>query len=442
MSDDVARLRALGLSEHAAGQKAVLLTDARAALAAMRDSRAVSDACAFWVPGRIEFLGKHTDYAGGRSLLCAIDRGICIVATPRTDRRIRITDARVHETVEIEIDASANGRAGHWSTYPLTVARRIARDFGEPVVGADIAFTSDLPPASGMSSSSALIVATFLVLADVNRLAEREAYASSLASLDQLAGYLGAVENGYGYGTFGGDAGVGTFGGSEDHTAILCSRPSSLVQYSFCPVRFERVVPLPADHELIVAHSGVVAEKIGAVMEHYNRLSVATQELAADWRNLTGRVDATLGDVVASEPNAAETFLASVRDRRSDLVNRLDQFILESTELVPGAGDALLCGDLTRLGSIVSRSQAAAERMLKNQIDETIWLVCDARDYGAVAASAFGAGFGGAVWALIRSSDAAEFRERWMARYASRFPAAAERATFFSTRAGPPAARI
>ena len=131
MSDDVARLRALGLSEHAAEQKAVLLTDARAALAAMRDSRAVSDACAFWVPGRIEFLGKHTDYAGGRSLLCAIDRGICIVATPRTDRRIRITDARVHETVEIEIDASANGRAGHWSTYPLTVARRIARDFGE-----------------------------------------------------------------------------------------------------------------------------------------------------------------------------------------------------------------------------------------------------------------------------------------------------------------------
>jgi len=34
-----------------------------------------------FVPGRIEFLGKHTDYAGGRSLLCAIDRGIAAVAT-------------------------------------------------------------------------------------------------------------------------------------------------------------------------------------------------------------------------------------------------------------------------------------------------------------------------------------------------------------------------
>ncbi len=30
---------------------------------------------AWFVPGRIEFLGKHTDYAGGRSLLCAVAQG-------------------------------------------------------------------------------------------------------------------------------------------------------------------------------------------------------------------------------------------------------------------------------------------------------------------------------------------------------------------------------
>jgi len=28
-----------------------------------------------FVPGRIEVLGKHTDYAGGRSLVCATERG-------------------------------------------------------------------------------------------------------------------------------------------------------------------------------------------------------------------------------------------------------------------------------------------------------------------------------------------------------------------------------
>ena len=33
--------------------------------------------------------------------------------------------------------------------------------------------------------------------------------------------------------------GVGTFGGSEDHTAILCSQPGHLNLYTYSPVRLE-----------------------------------------------------------------------------------------------------------------------------------------------------------------------------------------------------------
>ena len=33
----------------------------------------------FWVPGRVEVAGKHTDYAGGRSLLAAATKGFCVV---------------------------------------------------------------------------------------------------------------------------------------------------------------------------------------------------------------------------------------------------------------------------------------------------------------------------------------------------------------------------
>jgi len=401
-----------------------------------------ADEAAFWVPGRVEFLGKHTDYAGGRSLLCAVERGICIVAAARKDRRLRITDARTGETIDTKMDPNAGAATGHWSTYPITVARRIARDFGEPLAGAEIAFASDLPQASGMSSSSALVVAMFLALAEVNALRERPEFQRFFPSLDRLAEYLGAVENGYAYEGFAGDAGVGTFGGSEDHTAILCARPGQLVQYSFCPVRFERVVPLPADHELVIAYSGVTAEKIGAVREHYNRLSRATQELAAQWRAATGRDDATLGDVVASAPDAADRILSMVRDAKSDLHDRLSQFVVESTELIPRAGDALSGGDLSELGALVDRSQAGAERQLRNQIDETIWLVRDARSSGAIAASAFGAGFGGAVWALVCATDAEKLCAKWADGYAVRFPAAARHADFFVTRAGPPATRL
>jgi galactokinase len=442
-------LRAIGLSASAAEDKAELFDRALAALASLYSGLAkggdsLADARSFWTPGRVEFLGKHTDYAGGRSLLCAIERGICIVASPRRDTTLRVVDACLGETVETTIDSSVVAPPGHWSTYPLTVARRIARDFGgdAPLVGADIAFASDLPPASGMSSSSALVVATFLALADVNRLAERAEYRTAFPTLERLAGYLGAVENGYSYAAFAGDTGVGTFGGSEDHTAILCARPASLVQYSFCPVRFERAIPLPADHELVLAYSGVTAEKIGAVRERYNRLSRATQELAAHWHDVTGRDDATLGDAVASSPDAAERMLTMVRQGKADLHDRLTQFVAESTELIPRAGDALLRGDLRALGALVDRSQDGAERLLRNQVDETIWLVREARTLGAVAASAFGAGFGGAVWALVPTVGANAFRATWAERYAARFPTVAPHAKFFATYAGPPAARL
>src|SRR5919197_5316632 len=144
----------------------------------------------------------------------------------------------------------------HWSNYLFTVCRRIARNFPGTLHGVDLAFASDLPPAAGLSSSSALVVATFLALADANDLPARAEYAEAIRSSEDLANYLGAIENGSSFRTLEGDRGVGTLGGSQDHTAILCARPGTLVQYSFVPVRYEREVPLPHDHVLVVAASG------------------------------------------------------------------------------------------------------------------------------------------------------------------------------------------
>ena len=76
------------------------------------------------------------------------------------------------------------------------------------------------------------------------------------------------------------------------------------------------------------------------------------------------------------------------------------------------------------------------------QIPETIALVRQARALGAIAASAFGAGFGGSVWALVASTQADVFRHRWADAYAAAFPESARHAIVFATRAGPSAARL
>lgn len=399
------------------------------------------------MPGRIEFLGKHTDYAGGRSLLCAIERGFCVVAAPRADTRVRVCDARTRETVVGALDEATEIRAGHWSNYPLTVIRRVGANFAPPMTGVDMAFESDLPIAAGISSSSALVVATFLVLSQANQLAERLEYTDAIDGPEALAEYLGAVENGLDYRTLRGERGVGTFGGSEDHTAILCARPNALVQYSFCPVRHERTVDLPPDHVFVIAASGVVAEKAGAALDSYNRLATLARVATERWRAASGRSDPTLGRALRSVDGDVESLIGTIRGHGADtsdvetLAERVRQFAIESEGIIPAAANALAASQLAELGALVDQSMLNAERMLHNQIPETVFLARRARELGAVAASAFGAGFGGSIWALARRAEASEFAARLEADYRAVFPGRAD-ADVFVTRAGPPATNI
>lgn len=398
-----------------------------------------------FVPGRLEVLGKHTDYAGGRSLLCAAERGICFAAAPRADAQVRVVDATSKETLDFTVGPALRRAPGHWSNYPMTVARRIARNFPGPLMGADIAFASDLPPAAGMSSSSALVVGFFTMFADTNQLERRHEFLENIHSPEELAGYLGAVENGRTFGSLRGDAGVGTAGGSEDHTAILCCRTGALSQYAFCPIRHERTVQLSAGWTFAIGVSGVVADKNAAAQESYNRAARTVEAIMEAWRAGTGRNDLRLADAVASAPDAPERMREILRAAATEpdpLLARLEQFVAESTEIIPEAGDCLARGDVEGIGVLVDRSQLGAERWLGNQVPETIALAHSARKLGAAAASAFGAGFGGAVWALVRAADAGDFLERWGREYRSAFPDRDAHADFFLTRPGPGMRRL
>ena len=59
-----------------------------------------------------------------------------------------------------------------------------------------------------------------------------------------------------------------------------------------------------------------------------------------------------------------------------------------------------------------------------------------------MAASSFGAGFGGSVWALVEAAAAEDFLTEWADGYFAEFPQHARRAAFFATAAGPAAFRV
>jgi galactokinase len=390
---------------------------------------------ALFVPGRVELLGKHTDYAGGRSLLCATDRGIGFVFAPRKDAMIRVIRADTNETIEFPIAADLAPKTAHWTNYPMTVARRVARNFLQPLIGVDIAIASNLPQAAGLSSSSAVIVGMFLTISYANRLDERREYRESIATREELAAYLGCVENGQGFKNLKGDRGVGTAGGSEDHAAILCCEPGCFTQFAFFPIRSEGSVKLPEEYALLVACSGVISHKTGTAMGQFNRLAMLSARILQSWHQATARSDASIAEALESSTEAPERMFDIVRDDES-MRRRLEQFIAERDRIIPTVHALMNQGRWSEIGPLVDESQRLAEHNLKNQVPQTIELAKSARELGALAASSFGAGFGGSVWALVHRNDSDEFLRKWSKVYQEKFTDTGE---FFLTRPSAPA---
>ena len=65
-----------------------------------------------------------------------------------------------------------------------------------------------------------------MIFSQRNELAQLPKFRRLLPTAEALCEYLGCIENGSTCGgELPGDGGVGTCGGSEDHTAIMCPRP-------------------------------------------------------------------------------------------------------------------------------------------------------------------------------------------------------------------------
>ncbi|MEO7189911.1 MAG: galactokinase family protein [Vicinamibacterales bacterium] len=415
-----ARFVAAGFDEHDVPSRVALVGAVTAHLREWTGRRAEA---AWFVPGRIEIVGKHTDYAGGRSLVAAVPRGITVAAAPRSDGVVRVYDLFRQGSVQLDPLQPSSPLPG-WGRYVEAVARRFARNFAGAASGVDLVIRSDLPGAAGLSSSSAMIVAAASALIWRGQLAERPEWRASIRSVEDLAGYLGAVENGQAFCSLDGEVGVGTHGGSEDHTAILLCRGDTVSAYAYAPVRHVISAPMPCRWHFVVMNSGVRADKAGSARDRYNRAALDAGAVVSRWNERAGESHANLAELVRCRPGVLvdwggmTTDAAAPAHRSHDLLRRLTHFINEDGRVLACA-DAFARADMADVGAIARASQEEADTLLGNQILETRELASLAVPQGAFAATSFGAGFGGSVWALVEgeAADAAVFLARWRQQY-------------------------
>lgn len=377
------------------------------------------------VPGRVELVGKHTDYAGGPSVTCATPFHMHASAKASDAPVVQVHDQRSKSTVELPLSAETQPLHARWTVYLAAVVRRIARDFPAARRGVDITLGSTVPTSMGMSSSSALVVTVASAVFDANGLWNSDAWNAVAADELAFAQYCAAMESGAAWGPFAGDTGVGTRGGAQDHIAICASRRQAIGQYSYLPGHVVARVAWPSDWRIVVATSGVKATKTGNAMHAYNRVADSVRAIVAAWNAATGRDDATLSEAIDADASAFDELLAlapRVATAHADedyLRGRVQQYREETREVVPQFVDAVTRADADAAAAAMDRSQAMAESRLMNQVPETVWLAAHARDHGAFAATAFGAGFGGAVWALVHADAAESFAASWMDAFAA-----------------------
>jgi galactokinase len=295
------------------------------------------------VPGRANLIGEHIDYHGRDVLPIALRRAIRVRYSPRPDRLIRAASEPFGgRCFEWTPDLTPVAR-GDWENYLRAAAQTVAGRWGIGY-GIDAAIESDLPPAAGLSSSSALIVAITLALLRANGIE---------AGFDELMEVLPDGEH------F-----VGTRGGGMDHAAVLGSREGCASLISFNPVRI-RHVPVPEGWAFLVADSLVRAEKSGAVRERYNAIRAGGPAAREHVETESQRVHDAVRAMEQNDPARFGELLlqshASLRDRLQVSTPELDALVAQA--MAAGALGARLTGAGFGGSVIILCSRADVEKV-------------------------------------------------------------------------------
>jgi galactokinase len=323
-------------------------------------------------PGRVNLIGEHIDYHGLPVLPMALRRSIRIQFQPRADCRICVTSGAYGHREFAWTSGLTPVARGDWENYLRAAAQAIAGKWGV-MNGIDATIDADLPPAAGLSSSSALIVAVTLALLRAN---QRE------ASFEELMEILPD-----------GEQFVGTRGGGMDHAASLASREGCASLIEFVPLAVHHI-PIPAGWAFLVANSLHASEKSGAVRERYNAVRTAGTEalretgFASYAEAIQGRTEEELGAMAAAK-QLPPAFL----------------HVVTEAFRVRHAVRAMHDDDAARFGRLLLASHASLRDRLEVSCPALDRLVEAAMDSGALGARLTGAGFGGCAVVFCRSAD-------------------------------------
>ncbi len=342
-------------------------------------------------PGRVNLIGEHIDYLGGRVMPIAIDRAAHVAISRNQSNQIRLR-ASQYPADRFEVDIGAIERVINpiWVNYPLGVIHEF-RKLRVALSGMDILIEGDVPAGSGLSSSAAVEVATAFALnlltdnklspAELTRLAHRaetQFVGVPCGIMDQAASALGR----------------------KDHALLLdCATDELNPEY----------VPIGEEVAFVVAHSG----KSRRLDESPYERRVEECKLALN--EINSHVPNPYPHLCAVPPEVPDSIHAQLNLQGSPapVWFRRAQHTIEEQQRVGQFAQAASRSDWSRAGEIMKASHASLRDLYEvscHELDALVdWIRALPNVYGARLT---GAGFGGCALALVRANAAEEIASK------------------------------
>lgn len=370
-------------------------------------------------PGRINLMGRHIEHRGGSTNMMATNQRMTFVVAPREDDIVHIANldpafpeaefricdylhcspssspsptspstAEWLDFLELpETKAELEANRGHWMNYVKGAVLRFQLAEGFPLCGMDIMAAGDIPVAAGLSSSSAVVVATAEAVVALNELN------LSTRTFVDLCGE--------------GEWFVGSRGGAGDQAAMKCSREGMVTHLKFKPFEIGEVVPFPRDYSILVVESGEQAKKSEGAREIFNA-RIRDYELAfAEIKRHHPELPIVYFRDLAFLP---EKDRAKALKCLSGTLKGVATFGVKECQRAEKCVELLKNGDFAAFGAMMKDSHDG-DRLGRGEYEcstKRIDALCDRLNAtpGVLGSQLVGAGLGGCVIALVKADSA------------------------------------
>ena len=327
----------------------------------------------FSAAGRINVIGEHVDYCGGKVFPAALNLRCYIYARKTGGNTIRMAFRGIDGIVELNTNKLGNYKGLKIGNYQAGVAYFLQQK-GVEIVGCDLYYDCTVPFGSGLSSSAAIEVATAVTFSEYAGVAYDKV---ELALLSQKA------ENEYAGVNCGIMDQFASAMGKKDHAVLL---DCSTLEYEYVPLQL-------GEYCLVVANCN---KPHNLVESKYN---VRRQEVETALKIIQTVLPVKcLAEVTPKQ-------FANVKYLLTGVVGKRAEHVVMECDRVNRAVAALKAGDLQELGQLLNESHYSLRDLYEVTGKELDTLSSLARmEAGCLGSRMIGAGFGGCTISIVKKT--------------------------------------